>query len=69
MNALLVTQMFYFSIRTAPETKSGALQSAAFQFKIHTPRFKYPAKLTIIIHKDKIDEINLLDIESMGKGL
>jgi hypothetical protein len=32
-------------------------------------RFKYPAKLTIVIHKDKIDQINLLDIKSARNGV
>ena len=50
-------------------TDEDLLKIMLWTFKLSEYRFKYPAKLTIIIHKDKIDEINLLDIESMGKGL
>jgi hypothetical protein len=32
-------------------------------------RFKYPAKLTIVIHESKIDQINLLDIASVKNGV
>jgi len=32
-------------------------------------RFKYPAKLTVIIHKEKIDQISLLDIKSVKNGV
>ena len=38
-------------------------------FRISEMRFKYPAKLTIIIHKDKIGQINLLDIKSVRNGV
>ena len=38
-------------------------------FRISEMRFKFPAKLTIVIHKDKIDKINLLDIKSARNGL
>jgi hypothetical protein len=31
-------------------------------FRVSEMRFKYPAKLTIVIHPDKIDQINLFDI-------
>lgn len=37
-------------------------------FRIIEIRFKYPAKLTII-HQDKIDKINLLDIKITKNGL
>lgn len=45
------------------------LKIMLWTFKLSEYRFKYPAKLTIIIHKDKIDSINLLDIMSIEKGL
>ena len=38
-------------------------------FRISEMRFKHPAKLTIVIHKDKIDQINLLDIKSARNGV
>ena len=38
-------------------------------FRISEMRFKYPAKLTIVIHKDKINQINLLDIKSARNGV
>lgn len=50
-------------------TDEDLLKIMLWTFKLSEYRFKYPAKLTIIIHKDKIDEINLLDIESMEKSL
>lgn len=50
-------------------TDEDLLKIMLWTFKLSEYRFKYPAKLTIIIHKDKIDEINLLDVESMEKGL
>lgn len=50
-------------------TDEDLLKIMLWTFKLSEYRFKHPAKLTIIIHKDKIDEINLLDIESMEKGL
>ena len=50
-------------------TDEDLLKIMLWTFKLSEYRFKYPAKLTIIVHKDKIDEINLLDIESMEKGL
>ena len=50
-------------------TDEDLLKIMLWTFKLSEYRFKYPAKLTIIIHKDKIDEINSLDVESMEKGL
>ena len=37
--------------------------------RISEMRFKYPAKLTIVIHGSKIDQINLLDIRSARNGV
>jgi hypothetical protein len=45
------------------------LKIMLWTFRISEMRFKYPAKLTIVIHKDKIDKINLLDIKSAKNGL
>ncbi|MBS0250830.1 MAG: hypothetical protein JSR78_07165 [Proteobacteria bacterium] len=45
------------------------LKIMLWTFRISEMRFKYPAKLTIVIHKDKIAQINLLDIKSARNGL
>jgi hypothetical protein len=45
------------------------LKIMLWTFRISEMRFKYPAKLTIVIHKDKIDKINLLDIKSVRNGV
>lgn len=45
------------------------LKIMLWTFRISEMRFKYPAKLTIVIHKDKIDQINLLDIKSARNGV
>lgn len=45
------------------------LKIMLWTFRISEMRFKHPAKLTIIIHKDKIDKINLLDIKSARNGI
>lgn len=45
------------------------LKIMLWTFRISEMRFKYPAKLTIVIHKDKIKNINLLDIELSKNGL
>lgn len=45
------------------------LKIMLWTFRISEMRFKYPAKLTIVIHKDKIDKINLLDIKSARNGV
>jgi hypothetical protein len=45
------------------------LKIMLWTFKISEVRFKYPAKLTIVIHKDKINQINLLDIRSAKNGV
>lgn len=45
------------------------LKIMLWTFRISEMRFKYPANLTIVIHKDKIDKINLLDIEMAKNGL
>lgn len=45
------------------------LKIMLWTFRISEMRFKYPAKLTIVVHKDKIDNINLLDIKSARNGV
>ncbi|HDO7176495.1 macro domain-containing protein [Klebsiella pneumoniae] len=45
------------------------LKIMLWTFRISEMRFKFPAKLTIVIHKDKIDKINLLDIKSARNSL
>lgn len=45
------------------------LKIMLWTFRISEMRFKYPAKLTILIHKDKIDQISLLDIKTVKNGV
>lgn len=45
------------------------LKIMLWTFRISEMRFKYPARLTIVIHRDKIDQINLLDIKSARNGV
>lgn len=45
------------------------LKIMLWTFRISEMRFKYPARLTIVIHKNKIDQINLLDIKSTRNGV
>lgn len=45
------------------------LKIMLWTFRISEMRFKHPAKLTIVVHKDKIDKINLLDIKSARNGV
>lgn len=45
------------------------LKIMLWTFRISEMRFKYPAKLSIIIHESKIDSINLLDIKSIENGI
>lgn len=45
------------------------LKIMLWTFRISEMRFKYPAKLSIIIHEDKINSVNLLDIKSAENGL
>nr|WP_319515786.1 macro domain-containing protein [uncultured Cohaesibacter sp.] len=45
------------------------LKIMLWTFRISEMRFKYPAKLSIIIHNSKIDQINLLDIQSAKNGI
>jgi hypothetical protein len=45
------------------------LKIMLWTFRISEMRFKYPARLTFVIHKDKINQINLLDIKSARNGV
>lgn len=45
------------------------LKIMLWTFRISEMRFKYPARLTIVVHKDKIGKINLLDIKSARNGV
>lgn len=45
------------------------LKIMLWTFRISEMRFKFPARLTVVIHKDKIDKINLLDIKSVRNGV
>lgn len=45
------------------------LKIMLWTFRISEMRFKHPAKLTVVIHKDKIAKINLLDIKSARNGI
>lgn len=45
------------------------LKIMLWTFRISEMRFKYPAKLTIVISSDKIEKINLLDIKSVRNGV
>nr|WP_279075989.1 macro domain-containing protein [Hafnia alvei] len=45
------------------------LKIMLWTFRISEMRFTHPAKLTIIIHKDKINKINLFELQSARNGL
>ena len=45
------------------------LKIMLWTFRISEMRFKYPAKLNIIIHESKIDSINLMDIKAVKNGI
>ncbi|WP_127904214.1 macro domain-containing protein [Solirhodobacter olei] len=45
------------------------LKIMLWTFRIIETRFKYPAKLSIVIHTDKIDQINLLDMKLLNDGV
>ncbi len=44
------------------------LKIMLWTFKLSEYRFKYPAKLTIVIHETKIKQFNLFDLKILGKG-
>jgi len=45
------------------------LKIMLWTFRISEMRFTHPAKLSIIIHKDKIEKINLFELQSARDGL
>lgn len=45
------------------------LKIMLWTFRISEMRFKYPARLTIVVHEKKIDKINLLDIKGARNGV
>lgn len=45
------------------------LKIMLWTFRISEMRFKYPARLTIVIHESKIDQVNLLDFSMVKNGL
>jgi hypothetical protein len=45
------------------------LKIMLWTFRISEMRFKYPARLTVVIHESKIGKINLLDIKSARNGV
>lgn len=45
------------------------LKIMLWTFRISEMRFKHPAKLTIVIHEEKIDSINLFDIKTVENGI
>lgn len=45
------------------------LKIMLWTFKISEMRFNHPARLTIVIHPEKIKAINLNDIKGLGNGL
>ena len=45
------------------------LKIMLWTFKLSEMKFKHPAKLTIVIHNDKIGQINLFDIKSIELGM
>ncbi len=50
-------------------TDEDLLKIMLWTFRISEMRFKYPAKLAVVIHKDKISKINLLDIKAARNGV
>jgi len=45
------------------------LKIMLWTFRLSEMKFKYPAKLTIVIHKDSIKKINLFNLKSIELGL
>lgn len=45
------------------------LKIMLWTFKLSEMKFKYPAKLTIVIHAAKINQVNLFDLKSIEIGL
>ncbi|PHK29336.1 hypothetical protein VF13_40225, partial [Nostoc linckia z16] len=45
------------------------LKIMLWTFKLSEMKFKHPAKLTIVIHQDKIGQINLFNMKSIELGI
>jgi hypothetical protein len=45
------------------------LKIMLWTFRLSEMKFKYPAKLTIVIHEDKIGQINLFNLKSIEQSL
>lgn len=45
------------------------LKIMLWTFRVSEMKFKYPAKLSIVIHEDKINSINLLNIKAIENGI
>jgi hypothetical protein len=45
------------------------LKIMLWTFRISEMRFKYPARLTVVIHQSKIGQINLLDVNVAKSGV
>lgn len=45
------------------------LKIMLWTFRISEMRFKHPAKLTIVVHSSKIDQVNLLDLKTLRNGV
>ena len=45
------------------------LKIMLWTFRISEMRFKHPARLTILIHPEKIDQVNLLDMKALRNGV
>lgn len=45
------------------------LKIMLWTFRISEMRFKYPANLTIVVHSEKIDQVNLLEMKSLRNGV
>ncbi|QOF94920.1 hypothetical protein IFJ82_13920 [Novacetimonas hansenii] len=50
-------------------TDEDLLKIMLWTFRISEMRFKYPATLTIVVHEDKIDQVNLLDLKALRNGV
>lgn len=45
------------------------LKIMLWTFRLSEMKFKYPAKLTIVIHEDKIEQINLFNLKSIERSV
>ena len=45
------------------------LKIMLWTFRISEMRFKYPARLTIVVHESKINQVNFLDLKTLRNGV